>query len=89
MIAYDDDTEKHPVHPAILSKADLWQVSLAVLSIGPLFVTPEGSRTTRSREQEPPGTPSGDANAADGWLPSVTFHAVITRHHVCASLGMS
>jgi hypothetical protein len=31
-----DDFEKHPVHPDILSKADLRHVSLADLSIGNL-----------------------------------------------------
>ncbi len=37
MITDHDDCKRHPVHPAILSKTELWQVSLAVLNIGLFF----------------------------------------------------
>ena len=32
-----------------------------------------GGRTRRSSEREPAGTPSGDADVAGGWLPSLTL----------------
>ncbi len=33
----------------------------------------KGRPTRRSSEGQPPGTPSGDADAAGGWLPLLTF----------------
>ncbi len=47
--------------------------------------TSQERRTSRSSERAPAGTPSGDAGAPGGWLPSLTLrvrhHRVSTRRH--------
>jgi ATP-dependent Clp protease, protease subunit len=47
--------------------------------------TAEFNRTRRFSERAPAGTPSGDADAPCGWLPSLTFH-VSQQPHIVRTL---